>query len=86
MAEGETGRETLDRIGLPDATPLEVRIDEHGRRVVRTDCPRRGRCDADTRPEPCLSFPGHYCGSDHSDAERAEIREFCALYRRMEME
>ena len=84
VAEGSTEQDALVAIGLPDATSLGIRIDQHGRRVMRVRCPRQGRCDEATRPGPCLSFPEHYLDDDHTDAERDEIRPFCALFRLLE--
>lgn len=76
----------LSRLGLPEGTPLGIRINEHGRRVMRVRCLRRGRCREKSRPLPCLRFPLSYLDADHSDAERAEIAEFCALFRRLQEE
>lgn len=75
-----------EEIGLSreEATALEVRVNEHGRTVVRTRCHRRGHCDQANRPVLCLLFPIHYMNVDHSDAEREEIRGFCALFRMVE--
>ena len=76
-------RRVLTGMGLPDARPLEVRVNEHGRTVIRTDCPRCGTCDPAKRPAACLVFPANYLDDDHTDAEREEIAEFCALFRRL---
>ena len=87
MPEGttmETAQVELACLGLYDGEPLAVRVNEHGRTVVRTDCPRRYRgCEAMSRPIPCLRFPLSYLNADHSDAERAEVAEFCPLLRRL---
>ncbi len=87
VPEGTTkwiARDELDRLGLHDAPVLGLRINAHGRTVVRTSCPRRGQCDRAARPLPCLRFPLSYLDADHSDAERAEVAEFCALFRRLQ--
>jgi hypothetical protein len=76
----------LAGMGLPDAQVLGTRVNAHGRTVIRTDCPRRGHCDTRKRPVACLMFPSNYLDPDHSDAERDEIRAFCALFRRLERE
>ena len=83
----DEARNWLANMGLPDAELMGIYDDQHGKRTLRTDCPRRGNCDETTRPEPCLSFPEHYLNRrTHSDAERDEVREFCALFRRLEQE
>ena len=76
----------LFSLGLPGCIALDFRINEHGRTVVRALCFRRGHCAEETRPEPCLYFPLSYLEADHSDAERAEVAEFCALFRRLQEE
>jgi len=85
VPEGETLSQTLIRmLGFGDI--LGVRVNEHGRTVVRLDCWRRDDCKEVTRPIPCLRFPLSYLDADHSDAERAEVAEFCALFRRLQEE
>jgi hypothetical protein len=76
----------LAGMGLGDGIALGVRTNEHGRTVIRTRCPRRGNCDKLERPIACLMFPTNYFDDDHTDAERDEVREFCALFRRLEAE
>lgn len=79
-------RNWLNNMGLRDAEVQGVLKYDHGRTVISTDCRRRGSCDEATRPEACLSFPLHYFDDDHTDAERDEIRPFCPLFRRLELE
>lgn len=89
MREGtpfEWATRELDDLGLRDALALGVRVNEHGRTVVRTLCNRQGHCDERTRPLPRLRFPLSYLEADHTDDERAEIAEFCALFRRLQEE
>ena len=75
----------LRGMGLGNAEPIEVRVNSHGRKVIRTHCYRRGSCETETRPIACLMFPENYLDPDQrTDAERAEIRPFCALFRRLE--
>ncbi len=79
-------RDGLVDLGCSEGIALAIRVNEHGRTVVRTFCPQIGICDEATRPRACLRFPLNYLDADHSDAERAEIAEFCALFRRLQGE
>lgn len=82
--ELSTAQIELDRLGLYEARPIQVRVNEHERTVVRTDCPRRWNgCNELARPEPCLRFPLSYLDDDHTDAERAEVAKFCPLFQRL---
>ena len=87
--KSETLAQALADLGLPDGLPFGLRVNKHGRTVIATCCRRRfrdGGCPVETRPDACLRFPLNYLDANHSAAERAEVAEFCALFRRLQVE